>query len=381
MSLPSKNFSQLVADLQLAWQNAIGIIPAVQVGDMLYAIIQSFASQLLFLQAQAQIVNAIARAQTSSGGDLDTFMAQFAFPRLNASSLTGPELFSRLTASSTQVLVRPGVLVQTPGSAIQYQVIPDATQPTWSGALQAYVLAPGQTSLTATVQALLPGTAYAVTAGQLSQLASALPGIDTVTNPSAISSASPPETDDAYRARFVLYLGSLSKATKQAILYAINTIQTGLSTNLLENEDPSGDTLLGAFTAVVDDGSGSPSADLLNQIFQAVDAVRGFTIQPFVVGPTVVHPAIVLNIRVANGFDVPTAETNVRNAVHQYVNSLEAGARWLYVSSIEEAAIGATGCVAVQPGATTIAGVNADYALTAFQIPRISGGNPAIGTY
>lgn len=388
MSLPSKNFDSFIADLTLAWQNAIGLIPALQQGDLLLAIMQAFASQLLFIQSLVQLVNNIARAQTSTGADLDSFMAQFGFPRLQATFLQGPETFSRTGATTTQVLVYPGTLVQTPGGAIQYKVIGDTTQSAWNATLGAYVLSPGQTSMTCTVQALVAGTAYSVTPGQLSQLATAVAGINTVANASAINSASPAETDDAYRARFVLYLASLSKATKAAILYAINSTQTGLFTNLLENETPTGMTQLGAFTAVVDDGSGNPSSSLLNQIFAAVDAARGFTIQPYVVGPTIIVPAIAFNIRATAayqtsnpGFTPTDAENNAIAAVLLYLNSLEPGAGTIFISGIEEAALQAVGVQAIQPGQTKINGTAADLIMTAFQAPRVTSSNFTVGQY
>lgn len=389
MALPSKAFQQLVDDMVLAWQNEIGLVPQLQEGDLLLAIFEAFSSQLLFLQGLVQLVNNIARAQTSSGADLDTFMAQFNFFRLPATFLIGTETFQRVGGTTTQIIVRPiTTIVQTPGGAIQYQVIEDDSQAAWSPGRNAYVMPIGQSSIDVTVKALVAGTSYAVTAGQLSQLATAIAGINTVTNNADINNASPTETDDAFRARFVLYLGSLSKATKAALLYALHSVQTGLSINPLENENPDGDEQLGSFTMVVDDGTGFPPDSLISSCFKAVNSTRGFTIQPYVVAPTVTHPEIVLNIRPTAqystsvaGFTPADAENNALLAVLGYINSIEPGADVIGISLIEQAALQGPGVALVEPGATTIGGLNQDKVLTEFQCPRITASAVTVGAY
>lgn len=381
MALPNKTFSDLVNDMTTAWAANIGFVPALQPGDAILALMEAVAAQALFLEAQAQIVNNLARAQTSTGDDLDTFMAQFDFTRLPATFETGAVVFGKFSASASQYLIPVGTIVQSPGGAAQYQVVADPSQPTWNASLGAYVMAPGQTSLTATVEALVAGTGPNVAPGVLNQIATPLTGIDTVTNPAAINNAIDAETDDAFRARFVLYLQGLSKATSAAILSAIYDVQQGISVELLENETPLGVTLLGSFTAVIDDGSGDPPQSLIDSVFAAVFAVRAFTVEPFVVGPTKVNPTIALNVRVATGFVASDVQAAVNAVVVAAINSIESGAGYLFVSEIEEAALTVAGCLAVQPGTTKINGANQDLALTQFQVPRVMGSAVTVGTY
>lgn len=381
MTIPSKTFAQLITDMTTQWANAVGVTPALEPGDMLLAIFEAAAGQVVFLQGQAQLINNVSRAQTSTGADLDSFYAQFSFTRLPATYNTGQVTFGKLSPSASQALVPAGTIVQTPGGATQYQAVADTTQPTWSASLNAYVMAPGQTSLTATVQALVAGTGPNVSAGALSQIASSVPGIDTVTNGAAINNAVNAESDTAFRARFVLYLAGLARATEGAILSAIAGVQQNLQVNLLENETPSGATQLGQFTAVIDDGSGSPPSSLIISIQNAVNAVRGFTILANVVACTKVVPTIALNVRVATGYTASTVEAAVQTAVVAAVNAVVLGTASLFISTIEAAALAVPGVAAVQPGQTKIDGSNADLALTAFQAPRIAVGNVSCGTY
>jgi hypothetical protein len=379
MALPNKTFQQFVNDMQVQWANAVGIVSALQPGDVVLALIQALASQLVFIEALAQMANSVARAQTSAAADLDSFMAQFGFTRLPATFDTGAVTFGKLSAGASNVSIPAGAVVQTPGGAVQYQVVADTTQPTWSATLNAYVMVAGQTSLTATVQALVAGTSSNVAAAQLTQIAAAVPGIDTVTNAAPINNALNAELDAAFRARFVLFLAGLSKATKAAILAALLGVQQGLQINLLENTAPGGATVLGEFTAVIDDGSGTPPAALVTLCINAVQGVRGFTINAQVVAVTKIIPTIALNIRAGTGFILANVQAAVQAAVVAAVNAIQLGTPTLFVSAIEQAALAVPGCIGVQPGQTLINGTNADLAITGFQVPRIT--TAAVGSY
>jgi len=383
MTLPNKGFAAFVQDMVQSWSNYLDVNPNLQSGDVILAMFQGISSQLVFLEFLAQTVNNLARAATSTGADLDTWMADFGFTRLPGTAATGQVTFSKLSAAANPIPIQAGTLVQTIGGAVQYQAVADPTQPTWNASQNAYVLPAGQTSLAATVQALTTGTASNVTAGQLAQIATPVPGIDQVTNGAPITNGLNPESDASFRARFVLYLNSLAKATQAAIVAAIVSAQQGLLYNLLENTAPGGavGAALGEFTAVIDDGSGNPPQSLINLVFNAINAVRGFTILPEVIGPTKVTPSIALTIRVQNGFVATAVQAAVQAAVVGAVNSQTVGTPTLFVSFINEAALSVPGCQAVQPGSTTINGSATDLSLTAFQVARVGTPNVAVGTY
>lgn len=358
MTLPLKTIPGFVSDMIAAWSGQTGVKPVFQSGDVLLAFWQALAGQLDFLQAQIQIVLNLTRAGTSTGADLDSWMAQFNFPRLGATYATTTVTFTKNLPAAQPIVISVGDIVQTQGGAYQYAVVADTTELSYSVSQKGYVLVAGATSLTATVQATVAGSGSNVIAGAISQFGTSIPGIDSVTNGQPVENGYDAETDEAFRARFQLYLATLAKATKAAILAAALSVQQGLVVNLLENQRPDGTPLMGSFTAIVDDGSGNPPTSLLNNVYAAIDATRAFSVQPFVAAPTEIAATIVITIRLAPGANAAITNTTVQNAITGIVNETAAGAT-LYTSTIDAAAKLVTGVIAVRSG-TTINGVAAD---------------------
>lgn len=386
--LPQKSFQQFTDDQVAAWAASLGFQPTLQKGDALYAAMQAVSSQLVFIQALVYLINNVARASTcgsdlnngTTDADLDSFYAPFSFTRLPAKTATGAVTFSAPAPVASQIIIAVGTIVQTPGGAIVYQVVADPTQLNWSPILGAYLMPAGQQQLTATVQAALAGAAYNVTVGQLSQIASSLPGITTVTNANAINNGINAEANPAYRARFVNYLNSLAKATYGAIVSAIQGVQQGLDFSLQENVDVAGHPHPGEFVATIDDGSGNPPATLITAIINAVEAVRGFTILAEVQAASIVTVTIAMAVRVAAGFTASTVQANVKAAVAAAVNAAQVGQTLFVAANVEVAALAVAGVVSVQPG-TTINGLAADFAVTGFQRVGTNPGAVAVGTY
>lgn len=380
MALPSKTFDQIVSSMVASWAASLGYQPTFQQGDAFYALMESVAAQLVYLEAVIRAVNLVARAQTSTGADLDTFYQQFGFFRHDGVETTGPVQFSKLTPATSQVLIPPGIVVQTPGGALQYQTIADPNQPTWSATVNAYVLQPGQSSLLASVQALQPGAAYNVAANQISQIASSLAGIDTVTNTEPFSNGTDAESDADYSARFVQFLNSLAKATKLAIENAINNVPGVLLFNLQENVDLAGHDHPGEFVATIDDGTGHPSAALVDLVQQAIEQVRGFTIEGHAQAVTYITATIVLAIKIDPAYVTSVVEGAVANAIAAAVEKTPIGGV-LYVSTIEAAALAVSGVIAVRAGATLINGVDDDLAVQPSQAARTTINDITVGTY
>jgi uncharacterized phage protein gp47/JayE len=201
-------------------------------------------------------------------------------------------------------------------------VTADATQTSWSVTGDGYVVPVGTASLDVPVMAQNPGAAGNVLAGAISLLASALPGIDSVTNANPLQNGLDAEPDDAFRVRFRIFIASRSRATPVAVGYAISSIQQGLNYTIQENTDPTGQSLMGSFVVTVDDGSGSPSSALLSAVQIAVDAVRPvgsmFSVQP----PTVVTADVSMAITVPPGTAKSPIQAAVGNAIAAYINSL-----------------------------------------------------------
>lgn len=379
MTLPTKTIPGFVSDMIATWNAQTGLVATFESGDVLLAFWQSVATQFDFLQAQIATVLKLTRAKTSRGIDLDSWMAQFDFARLAASYSTGTATFGKNTAASAPIVVPVGSIIQTTGGALQYAVVADTNNGAYSAAANGYVLPAGQTSINATTQALAAGGAYNVAANTIVQIASSIPGIDTVTNGAAFTNGINAESDDAFRSRFVLYLSTLAKATKSAILAAALGARQGLSVTLIENQRQDGTAQLGSFTAIVDDGSGSPPASTISAVYAAVDKTRAFSVQPYVVAPTVLTITIAIAVRLATGIVAAVANTAIANAISLALNALGPGAT-AYVSTIDATALLIAGVVSVRPG-TTINGSAADFAPSASQEVRTTVANIAVSNY
>lgn len=374
-SLTFQTDAEFVAAMTAAYGGSLGILPLLKPGDPALAIFQAVATQDDFLQFLMQIIWAAARLSTSSGSDVDSFVNDFGLTRLPATYATGPVTLTALTAPSFAVPVAPGAIVQTPGGAIQYQIIADTTQSAWNAAQNVYLLPAGQNVITVTVQATVAGSVDNVQAAQLSQFGSALPGIDLVTNGAAITNGLDQETDTALKARFVQFLASLSKATVGAYLFAANSVQQGLDLLPLENTNVSLVAQNGINTMIVDDGTGSPSSTLLNSVLTALNNVRAFGIQVADIGPTVIATTITLTIiRVLNPTETQSVtQSTVQTAIVNYVNAIQlsANSQYLYLNNIVEVAKDADpNVLAIANGSVLINGVAADLLIGTGGLPR-----------
>lgn len=377
--LPSITYPQLVSNIINAYAAETGTSPQLTPGDPLLALIQGVSSQIVFIEYVVQQLVNVTRAQTSTGGDLDTWMAQFNFTRLPASYAEGAVTLSVNSVHNNSVSAPVGAVVQTSGGAIQYQLVADTTQAAYNATTNSYVLPAGSLSITATAQALVAGSASNVQSGQLAQFASPPAGIDSVTNASAITNGIDPETDDAFRARFVLYLQGLSKATASAVGAAIESVQAGLTYTILTNTNNALQYQPGMFLVVVNDGSGSPSSALLNEVSSAVGAVAPLTVQYNVVGPTPVAGAIALSVALDSGYTLSQVLSAVQTAVSTYANAVTLGGV-VTVSGVIQAAMAVAGVLSVAPG-VTINSVAADFNMSGVEVFVCPAASVAVSQY
>ncbi len=384
ITLPTQTFSEFVANMTAQWGANAGVQAVLLPGDPLLALFQSVSSQLVFLESIALTLSNLERAQTSTGTDLDTWMAQFSYVRAPATYAEGPITASTASVLTYQVVIPVGTVIETPGGAIQYQVIADTTQAAYNSSLNAYLIAVGSTSISVSVQAMLSGTASNVAANQLTVVVNSIPGLSTVTNPAAISNGVDAESDANFLAGFVTYLNSLAEATQGAIQNAIDSVQQGLESLLLENQTVTGATAVGQFSAIIDNGTGSPPSSLLNSIGAALDSVRAFCVQANVSGPVLQTVTISLNVRLANplpnGLTSGGITSTVQTNIISFVNSLGI-AQTLYLADLISIAMGVLGVTAVQTSTVTINGANSDFVPSVTGVARTAVADVTIGTY
>lgn len=322
MALNTKTFDQLVADQVTAIQAACLSLIDFTIGSILRAIVESNSQVAIWVQGLILQVLAMTRAATSSGTDLDSWAADFNFYRNIGNASSGLVTFSRFTATAA-AFIPVGTQIQTSDASPEtFAVIADPTNVMWNASRNGYDLPGGIVSISVPVLALAIGAAGNVLAGQCNILTGSISGVDTVANANAFVNGADPETDPAFRTRFVAYIGSLSKATKNAISYAISTVQAGITFTLTENLNFAGASQPGYFYAVVDDGTGSPPSSLLTAIYAAVDPVRGFTISFGIFAPSLVTASVVMTVTSANhAADAAAAQL----AINAYITALGMG--------------------------------------------------------
>lgn len=335
------------------------------VGSVTRAIVEATAQVVVWLEGLILLLLQTTRAATSSNADLDSWMLDYGLTRLAATSSTGQVTFSRFTPTY-QAVILVGTVIQTGDGTQQFTVIADTSQSAYSASLGGYVIAAGVASANATVQAVNTGTVTNVLANTITTLTQAVQYVDTVTNTAAFTNGVDAETDTAFRARFVSYVASLSKATKAAVAYAITSIQQGLSYTLTENQTYGGLTQNGYFFVVVDDGTGSPSSTLLSTVSNAIDAVRPLTSSFGVFAPVVVNAAVAMTATIASGYDPVATKALIVTALKNYINALKLGQALPY-SRLAQIAYDASPGVLNVTGVTLNSGT-ADLAATNLQV-------------
>lgn len=367
MAITTKTFTTLVQDQVTAIQASAKALVDLTVGSILRAIVEANASVQLWLQGLILQLLAITRAATSTGADLDSWVADFGLTRTAAVAASGTVTFARFTPTN-QALIPIGATVQTGDGSQKYTVVVDTTNGAYSLGLGGYVVGAGVSTLNVPVLASTAGAAGNAQAGQVSTLTSPISGIDTVTNASTFTSGADAETDAALRVRFINYIASLSKATKSAIGNAITSLRAGLSYSFVENLTYGGAAQLGYFYVVVDDGTGAPSGSLLTSVSNAIDAVRPVTSTFGVFAPVVQNATVVMTATIASGYDPVATKALVTAALKTYINSLALGQSLTYSRLAQiayDASPGVTNVTAV-----TLNGGTSDLSATVQQVVK-----------
>ena len=324
MQLSLQNFTTLVQQAAAAVQASATQLLDFSVGSVLRAILEANASLALWLQWLILLVLQTTRLASSSGTDADSFGADFGFARLAAVAASGSATFSRYTATIAAV-VPAGTTVMTSDNTIKFAVVTDTTNAAWSVAQSGYLIGNDVASVTVPITATITGSAGNVLAGTITQLASAIPGVDTVTNANALTGGLDAESDAAFRQRFQSFIDSRTRATIQAVTFATLSVQQGISCTVQENTDASGNYLPGHFIVTVDDGSGTPPTSLLLAVQGAVDAVRPIGSTFAVRAPSRINADIALNLTLAMGVDSASTFATVNAAISSYVNGMNVG--------------------------------------------------------
>lgn len=322
MQLDLLGFTSATQRFATAAQAAAATALDFTLGSVMRALAEANAAVGLWIQWQILQVRSMTRLSTSTGDDIDSFVGDFGLVRLPGAAATGQVVVSRYAATQP-ALVLPGVLVRTADGTATVAIAADTDNPYWStaaGASPGYLVPAGVASASLPAIATATGQVGNVGTGTLLLLATAVPGIDTVTNPAPFSGGLDAESDAALQARFRDFIAALSQATVPAITYAARSLQQGLAVQVVEPAPGAG-----YVTLYVDDGTGVPSQDLLSRVAQAVEPVRPIGLRIMVLAPTIVPVSISVIMIYPAGASAQDAEPLITAAVASYIGNLSMG--------------------------------------------------------
>lgn len=188
----------------------------------------------------------------AAGEDLDERAAEIppnTLSRLRASRAVGQVIFGR-TGSTGTISIASGTVVKT-GDNTAFRTTE-----------QGFILNGATSSAAVSIVAVSPGEEGNVPADTIVRFSSKIPGVDTVTNPTATTQGRDQESDDAFRQRIRNYIASLSRCTPDGLEFvAVGTVDpvSGKSVQFARLfEDPLNPSYA---TLYIDDGAGT-AADL-----------------------------------------------------------------------------------------------------------------------
>ena len=322
MTLPTRNFDQIVADQTAALQVAQPLF-SMSPGSVLQALAEANAGIALFLQYLTFKTIEATRLATCEAADCDSFGADFLFARYPAVPSTGQVQFVRFTAPN-QLNIPLNTIVKTSNKSVTILVIADPSNAAYNDVLQAFVMNPGVFNVSVLVQAVVPGSIGNVSAGSITKIASSL-AIGSISNPAPFVNGVDAETDAAYKSRFQYYINTRSAATQLAIENAIINTQTGLSYTISENINADGTPLPGNVLIYVDDGTGFPPPLLITTLQSNVNQIRpaavSFSLEP----ANAITVSIEMSTTFAPGYNRNNYVGTIALAVENYINSLGVG--------------------------------------------------------
>ena len=182
------------------------------------------------------------------------------------------------------------------------------------------------------VQASNSGSLSNVTFGTIVNCQSKPAGIDEVINYESTSGGTDNETDDELRNRVPLFLGSLSKGTKDALKAAALSIDGVKNANIIEPDPPNG-----IVTIFIDDGSGGSTVELIRAVKDKINGttngvennlesgIRSAGIAVNVTSPTVKQIVVNATVTLSIGYDAEIVKNQIITNIGQWLNSHATG--------------------------------------------------------
>lgn len=291
----------------------------------------------LFSFIPAGIIHRLLSTVAVEMGRIDKYVED-ALPRAIRNSVyeafaTPPAFTPRLPA--TYAASPAGVFTRLGGPAIVDEVIPaDTILATVDGrtavTVEDAVCLAGSSSVTVTVRSEIAGKAGEVSAGELTQILTPLPGPYSFTNATALDGGREEETDESVRARFEQYVTSVGTATPDAILAATRgtTVVSGGVTYTVRDAAlvqpwrvPGLNLPPGMFYVVVEAGGGSAPGDLVAAVQAAIAPKTAAGNQGIAVSCAAMAVSPTVSYTYLGGYDPTAIETAISAAWLSWMGS------------------------------------------------------------
>lgn len=351
----TKRHATIVADFAAGAQGASATPLDFTQGSIFLALAEATAGLGTWLQRLYIYALSVTRLVSSQGIWVDTFIAAFGMVRLGASFATGSVNFSRYSGTGN-VTIPVGAQVATEDGSQVFQVVANLQNASYSAAAGGYVMLAGATTLAVPVQALVAGTGGNVAAQTITKIRSPV-SVDAVVNTAAFTNGQAAESDAAVKARFVLFIQSLARATRGALAYAIAALGLNLQSAFAEFQQRDGTPADGMNCVFVDDGSGNPSAATIAAATDAIGSYRAFGVRIGVFPATRLQANVALTMTIDAAYSQATVISAVVAALTTYINGLGMGTPLAFTRIADiaySASAGVTNVTAVSlNGATT----------------------------
>lgn len=226
----------------------------------------------------------------ASGVWLDLHCEQVDITRKQETKATGTVYFTRSDTEGNVPIAAGRVIKTKPdGLGNVYRFITDSD----------VVLADGSAEIAATVTAEEYGAASNVVTGQITEIVTAIPGVDAVENRSdwLITEGADTETDESLRERYKLKWMELNGATKYAYISWAKSV-SGVVEVAIQDQHPRGQ---GTVNVLLKGTAGLPTASLISDVDAVVQANKPINDDVLVAGPDAVNVTVTGEIEFTAG--------------------------------------------------------------------------------
>jgi len=323
-------------------------------GSNIRSIFETVSIFIEYLQFLIEEVYRSFYIDSAKGADLDARVRDFGMDRKVGKNATGIIKFVRNTpatstfviASATEFSTQPDVF----GNTITYSLDSDVTFV--SGSIEA----------SGFITCLISGINGNVASGKITNITSAIPGVDLVTNPIACTDGASAESDSQLRTRVPVFLNGLKRANEDAIRDAILAVE-GITLVKLQENSPSN----GFITVYVSNESGQLSEEQLNLVKEAATNASAFGIQTNVVQPAIEYITTELTIEAdSDNYDLDILQSDIKTLVDEYIRVNPESEVQRYNIILAATIAGVNNIKNVK-----INGVEQDYSTTGFSVIRL----------